>query len=291
MWELRFEITSEKWTILEVVLSKLEPAAITTAYGDTDLFHSYSNVAKISHWEKLEVIVLFKDLKQVDLACSFLVKVEGVSKSLRKRKIREDVDWNLEWRKNWTPITLRSGLHISPSWLPIPAQAANTVRLDPGQAFGTGTHETTRLCLNYLDSFEFPERLKMIDYGCGSGILSLVAAALGCKQITATDNDPQALEITKKNTIINSQQQVITVDTPENITMEKCDLLVANILLDALLSLKDVFSKLVRKHGFLVLSGVMTPQAEILVSTYGSEFVKQKVKILNDWCMLVFTKR
>ncbi len=291
MWELRFEITSEKWTILEVVLSKLEPAAITTAYGDTDLFHSYSNVAKISHWEKLEVIVLFKDLKQVDLACSFLVKVEGVSKSLRKRKIREDVDWNLEWRKNWTPITLLSGLHISPSWLPIPAQVANTVRLDPGQAFGTGTHETTRLCLNYLDSFEFSERLKMIDYGCGSGILSLVAAALGCKQITATDNDPQALEITKKNTIINSQQQVITVDVPENITMEKCDLLVANILLDALLSLKDVFSKLVRKHGFLVLSGVMTPQAEILVSTYGSEFVKQEVKILNDWCILVFTKR
>ena len=291
MWELRFEITSEKWTILEVVLSKLEPAAITTAYGDADLFHSCSNVPKISHWEKLEVIVLFKDLKQVDLACSFLVKVEGVSKSLRKRKIREDVDWNFEWRKNWTPITLLSGLHISPSWLPIPAQVANTVRLDPGQAFGTGTHETTRLCLNYLDSFEFSERLKMIDYGCGSGILSLVAAALGCKQITATDNDPQALEITKKNTIINSQQQVITVDVPENITMEKCDLLVANILLDALLSLKDVFSKLVRKHGFLVLSGVMTPQAEILVSTYGSEFVKQEVKILNDWCILVFTKR
>ena len=291
MWELRFEITSEKWTILEVVLSKLEPAAITTAYGDIGLFHSYSNVAKISHWEKLEVIVLFKDVKQVDLACSFLVKVEGVSKSLRKRKIREDVDWNLEWRKNWTPITLLSGLHISPSWLPIPAHAANTVRLDPGQAFGTGTHETTKLCLNYLDSFGFSERLKMIDYGCGSGILSLVAAALGCKQITGTDNDPQALEITKKNTIINSQQQVITVDTPENITMEKCDLLVANILLDALLSLKDVFSKLVRKHGFLVLSGVMTPQAEILVSTYGSEFVKQKVRILNDWCMLVFTKR
>ena len=291
MWELRFETTSEKWTILEVVLSKLEPAAITTAYGDTDLFHSYSNVAKISHWEKLEVIVLFKNVKQVDLACSFLVKVEGVSETLKKSKIREDVDWNLEWRKNWTPITLRSGLHISPSWLPIPAQVANTVGLDPGQAFGTGTHETTRLCLNYLDSFEFSERLKMIDYGCGSGILSLVAAALGCKQITATDNDPQALEITKKNTIINSQQQVITVDVPENITMEKCDLLVANILLDALLSLNDVFSKLVRKHGFLVLSGVMTPQAEILVSTYGSEFVKQEVKILNDWCILVFTKR
>ncbi len=291
MWELRFEITSEKWTILEVVLSKLEPAAITTAFCDVDLFHSYSNVAKISHWEKLEVIVLFKNVKQVDLACSFLVKVEGVSETLRKSKIREDVDWNLEWRKNWTPITLRSGLHISPSWLPIPAHAANTVRLDPGQAFGTGTHETTKLCLNYLDSFGFSERLKMIDYGCGSGILSLVAAALGCKQITATDSDPQALEITKKNTIINSQQQVITVDAPENITMEKCDLLVANILLDALLSLNDVFSKLVRKHGFLVLSGVMTPQAEILVSTYGSEFVKQKVKILNDWCMLVFTKR
>jgi len=235
--------------------------------------------------------LLLVNLKMVNQVTADLVFEEGVSESLRKRKIREDVDWNLEWRKSWTPITLSSGLHISPSWLPIPAHATNAVRLDPGQAFGTGTHETTRLCLNYLDSFEFSERLKMIDYGCGSGILSLVAAALGCKQITATDNDPQALEITKKNTIINSQQQVITVDVPENITMEKCDLLVANILLDALLSLKDVFSKLVRAHGFLVLYGVMTPQAEILVSTYGSEFVKQKVKILNDWCMLVFTKR
>ena len=291
MWELRFEITSEKWAILEIVLSKLEPAAITTAYGDMDLFDSQPNADQISHWEKFEVLVLFKDVKQVDIACSFLVKVEGVSGSLRKTKLREDVDWNLLWRKDWTPITLRSGLHISPSWLTIPAHAANTVRLDPGQAFGTGTHETTKLCLNYLDSFRFSEKLKMIDYGCGSGILSLVAAALGCKQITATDNDPQALEITKKNTTINSQQKVITVDAPENIRMDKCDLLVANILLDALLSLKDVFSKLVRKHGFLVLSGVMTPQAETLVSTYDSEFSKQKVKILNDWCMLVFTKR
>lgn len=291
MWELRFEITSEKWVILEVVLTKLEPAAITTAYGDIDLFDSQSNAAQISHWEKFEVLVLFKNVKQVDLACSFLVNVEGVSGSLRKRKIREDVDWNLEWRKNWTPITLRSGLHISPSWLPIPAHAANAVRLDPGQAFGTGTHETTKLCLNYLDSFGFSERLKMIDYGCGSGILSLAAAALGCKQIIATDNDPQALEITKKNTTINYQQKVIFVDAPENIIMEKCDLLVANILLDALLSLKDVLSKMVRKNGFLVLSGFMTPQTETLVSTYDSEFVKQEVKILNDWCMLVFTRR
>ena len=81
------------------------------------------------------------------------------------------------------------------------------------------------------------------------------------------------------------------VDAPENIIMEKCDLLVANILLDALLSLKDVLSKMVRKNGFLVLSGVMTPQTETLVSTYDSEFVKQEVKILNDWCMLVFTRR
>ena len=291
MWELRFEINREKWAILEVVLTKLEPAAITTACGDTDLFDCQHNTAQISHWDEFEVLVLFKDTKQIEMAYSFLVKVEGLCRTLTIRKIREDVDWNLEWRKNWVPIILRSGLYISPSWLPIPAHATNTVRLDPGRAFGTGTHETTKLCLDYLDSFGFSEKLKMIDYGCGSGILSLVAASLGCKEIIATDNDPQALEITKKNTAINSQQKVITVDAPENITMEKCDLLVANILLDALLSLKDVFSKMVRQNGFLILSGVMTHQTGTLVSTYDSEFVKQKVKILNDWCMLVFTKR
>ena len=291
MWELRFEITREKWAILEVVISKFEPAAITTACGDVDLFDSQYNNAQLSYWEKFEVLVLFKDVKQVDRAYSFMIKVEGVSRSLRKRKIREDVDWNLEWRKNWVPITLPSGLYISPSWLPIPAHASTVVSLDPGRAFGTGTHETTKLCLNYLDSFRFSEKLKMIDYGCGSGILSLVAAALGCTQITATDNDPLALEITEKNTAINSWEKVITVDAPENIKMEKCDLLVANILLDALLSLKGVFSKLVGKNGFLVLSGVMTSQTETLISTYDPEFVRQEVKILNDWCMLVFSKK
>ena len=165
------------------------------------------------------------------------------------------------------------------------------IRLDPGRAFGTGTHETTKLCFNFLDDFKFTENLKMIDYGCGSGILSLVAAALGCKQITAIDNDPLALEITEKNVATNSWQKVITVATLENIKMEKCDLLIANILLEALVSLKAIFSKLVRKNGFLVLSGITTSQREALISSYDAEFEKQEIKILNDWCMLVFSKR
>ena len=117
----------------------------------------------------------------------------------------------------------------------------------------------------------------VIDYGCGSGILSLAAAALGCSQIMATDNDRLALEITRKNATLNSFQKVITVLSPEQIKMEKCDLLVANILLDTLLNLKTIFSDLVRKNGFLILSGIMVPQVDILVSSYESEFIKQEI--------------
>ena len=291
MWELRFEITREKWEILELVLSSFEPTAITTSCGDVDLFDLQHSTVESLVWEQFQVSILFEDKEKVDSAYSILLKVEGLSRSLKKSEIREDVDWNSEWKKSWDSMTLSSGLHISPSWLSIPAHVTNTIRIDPSRAFGTGTHETTKMCLDYLDSFSHLKSLKIIDYGCGSGILSLAAAALGCSQIMATDNDRLALEITRENATLNSFQKVITVLSPEQIKQEKCDLLVANILLDALLNLKTIFSALVRKKGFLILSGVMVSQVDILVSSYESEFIKQEIKILNNWCMLVFSKR
>ena len=291
MWELRFEITREKWEILELVLSSFEPTAITTSCGDVDLFDLQHSTVESLVWEQFQVSILFEDKEKVDSAYSILLKVEGLSRSLKKNEIREDVDWNSEWKKSWDSMTLSSGLHISPSWLSIPAHVTNTIRIDPSRAFGTGTHETTKMCLDYLDSFSHLKSLKIIDYGCGSGILSLAAAALGCSQIMATDNDRLALEITRENATLNSFQKVITVLSPEQIKQEKCDLLVANILLDALLNLKTIFSALVRKKGFLILSGVMVSQVDILVSSYESEFIKQEIKILNNWCMLVFSKR
>ncbi|STX50502.1 ribosomal protein L11 methyltransferase [Legionella busanensis] len=201
-----------------------------------------------------------------------------------------DQDWERAWMDDFKPQCFGDRLWVCPSWLTPPSPKEINLILDPGLAFGTGTHPTTQLCLTWLAKADLSSKV-MIDYGCGSGILALAALKLDAQLVHAVDIDPQALQATQSNAEvnkINAQQLIIT--SPDKLTV-KVDLLIANILLTPLLQLKDKFKQLLNKQGMLVVSGILNEQTASLIEAYQSDFVHQQTDTLADWSLLVFTCR
>jgi ribosomal protein L11 methyltransferase len=156
--------------------------------------------------------------------------------------------------------------------------------MDPGLAFGTGTHQTTHLCLEYLDSYP-PKNLRVIDYGTGTGILAIAAKKLGALEVTAIDNDPQAVLATLENAKRN-QIKIQVLHTDNEGSLAPTDLLIANILANPLMDLCVHFSTLVKTGGRLVLSGILHTQIEAVLLVYGQYFEQLSVTQKDDWCCL-----
>ena len=155
--------------------------------------------------------------------------------------------------------------------------------LDPGLAFGTGTHPTTALCLNWLDQADLKDKV-VIDYGCGSGILAIAAALLGAKRIIAVDTDPQALEATQDN----AKRNGVTIETyfPDDCPNETCDLLIANILAGPLQSLVERFATLCKPAAPIVLSGILDVQAAEVSECYQPWFFMDAPIQKDEWIRL-----
>lgn len=179
----------------------------------------------------------------------------------------EDKDWDRAWMEHFQPLHLGGQLWICPSWrAPVDPDAIN-IMLDPGLAFGTGSHTTTALCLEWLAQHPCKGE-NVIDYGCGSGILAIAAAKLGARHINAIDYDPQALQATRSNADKNAVSQMIATGVPGELPELSTDLLLANILANPLMELAPLFARLVKQHKHLVLSGILTDQAEQVARCY-----------------------
>jgi len=164
------------------------------------------------------------------------------------------------------------------------------LKMDPGMAFGSGSHETTQLCLEYLERTKL-SNLTILDYGCGSGILSIASLALGAKYAIATDVDPQALEATKNNSINNNVAEKIEIVLPDLIPKIKIDILVANILFNTLIDLRNEFMQLLNSGSKIVISGIMFNQLVLIHRHYEKFFNFKNVKIKNNWCLLEYEKK
>ena len=180
----------------------------------------------------------------------------------------------------------RRRLHIIPSWLSPPTDDDKpSIIIDPGLAFGTGTHVTTALCLEWLAQNNI-EGKSIIDYGCGSGILALAAARLGADKVFAVDTDPQAIAAAQFNIRRNHFEKVISVSSPDQLSLIEVDILIANILMGPLLELASIFSVLVRPDGQLVLSGILATQVEECLATYSRWFKMSDPKFRDEWAVL-----
>ncbi len=197
----------------------------------------------------------------------------------------EDRDWVRAWMDDFRPMRFGERLWIIPGEASPPDPEAVNIRLDPGLAFGTGTHPTTAMCLRWLDAHP-PRARTVIDYGCGSGILSLAAARLGARHVDAVDTDPQALLATADNARRNSVADRIHTWLPDDFPGEPADLLLANILAGPLVSLAPRLTRLVRPGGDMVLSGILAEQAEAVLAAYRPAFDLAVRGQEEDWVCL-----
>jgi len=197
----------------------------------------------------------------------------------------EDRDWVRAWMDDFRPMRFGERLWIIPGETAPPDPGAVNIRLDPGLAFGTGTHPTTAMCLRWLDAHP-PREQTVIDYGCGSGILAIAAARLGARKVDAVDNDPQALLATADNALRNAVAERISTYLPDEFPPETEDLLLANILAGPLVSLAPRFADRVRPGGGLVLSGILAGQAEAVCEAYAGAFDIAQVEQEEDWVCL-----
>lgn len=180
-----------------------------------------------------------------------------------------DQDWVRRTQAQFSPLAITDRLWIVPSWCdPVDPQAINLV-LDPGLAFGTGSHPTTRLCLRWLDAHLEPGQ-SVLDYGCGSGILAIAAAKLGAGRVTGVDLDVQAIEASRANAERNGVTAHFAL--PDAIAADRVDVVVANILANPLQLLAPVLAARVRDGGAIVLSGILAAQAGVVTGAYARWF-------------------
>lgn len=207
-----------------------------------------------------------------------------------KIEILEDKDWEREWMDSYHPIQFGKRLWVCPSWRDIPDPKAVNLMLDPGLAFGTGTHPTTALCLEWLDSLDCQNKT-IIDYGCGSGILGIAGLLLGANSMVGIDIDPQAVQATQDNAQRNNiDASRIEVKLPPYESDLQAEIVVANILAGPLAQLANTISALVAKDGQLALSGILSNQAQEVIDAYSPWFTINSVVEKDDWVRIVGTK-
>ncbi|HIP76144.1 MAG TPA: 50S ribosomal protein L11 methyltransferase [Psychromonas hadalis] len=203
-----------------------------------------------------------------------------------KIELLEDKDWEREWMDKFHPMKFGKRLWICPSWKPVPDETAVNVMLDPGLAFGTGTHPTTALCLTWLDGQDLTDKV-IIDFGCGSGILAIVALKLGAKRVIGIDIDPQAILASRDNAQRNNVSDQLELYLPEDLPQGVlADVLVANILAGPLRELSTHIEALVKPNGLLALSGILEQQAGELIGVYSQWFKMNPANLKEEWAQL-----
>lgn len=244
-------------------------------------------------WDNLIVLALFDANVETVLLDKVLANSDysqHFGESYQWEIIR-DQDWERAWMDNFKPMQFGEKVWIVPSWCEPPEQNAVNIKLDPGLAFGTGTHPTTSLCLQWLDSQDLTNKT-LIDYGCGSGILAIAALLLEAKKVYAVDIDPQAITATQDNLQRNEiAENRLTLGLPEQITLPQADILIANILAEPLRQLAESIANSVKSGGNLVLSGLLIEQADAIADIYQQWFDMEPVAIEGDWARLHGIKR
>ncbi|EEF80707.1 ribosomal protein L11 methyltransferase [Methylophaga thiooxydans DMS010] len=257
-------------------------AAAVTFEDDADQPIYEPDVGETPLWTATRLTALFDAETRSEDVTKMLANVMDEVPHFKVEAV-EDKDWEREWMANFQPIQFGERLWICPSWHQPPAPEAVNILLDPGLAFGTGTHATTALCLNWLDTADLTGKY-VIDYGCGSGILAIAAALLGAEKVIAVDTDPQALEATRANAKRNGVE--IEAYLPGECPDEPCDLLLANILAGPLQTLAPRFANLCKPAADIVLSGILQTQADAVSDSYGAWFAMQAATQKEDWIRL-----
>jgi ribosomal protein L11 methyltransferase len=280
--QISFEVKKSETDLVSEVLMGLGSVSITYSDALDDAIYE-PPVGQTPLWDNVKVNALFSsevNQKSIETSISDICNIVVIDTVTLKDRV-----WEEECQKDFPSMRFGKRLWVCPSWdaESILSNDSIVIHMDPGLAFGTGTHQTTSLCLEYLDSNP-PKNLRVIDFGCGTGILAIAAAKFGAKSVIAIDNDPQAVLSSKENVAKNKCENTITtIHSIDQESDNKCDLLIANILANPLVELEPLFSDLVHTKGMLLLSGILKEQVDRVVKCYSINFSNIEVANKGEW--------
>ena len=288
--QVRLAITPEQAPTYEDAL--LEVGAVSVTFMDAEdqpIFEPDLGTTPL--WTHTHLLALFEDGTDETALLAHLQLLTGGELPQHQVEIVEDQDWERSWMDNFKPMRFGRRLWIVPSWHEAPEPEAVNLLLDPGLAFGTGTHPTTALCLEWLDGQELAGDT-VLDFGCGSGILAIAALLLGAKRALGTDIDPQALEASRDNATRNGiDPALFPVYLPTDLPAGQADVVVANILAGPLVSLAGQLTSLVKPGGRLALSGILAEQAEEVRAAYADAFELEPTAEREGWVRISGRRR
>lgn len=287
MWQqVKVQTRAENSNELEQLL--LDHGALSITYLDAEdqpIFQLEPGGTPL--WDRITLLALFEASQNLDPLLNLLrFQPAVINREQLETESIADQAWERSWMDSFTAMQFGNRLWICPSWQDPPDPEAINIMLDPGLAFGSGTHATTALCLEWLAEQELGG-LEVIDYGSGSGVLAIAAALMGASRVHAVDNDAQAIAATMDNANRNHiGRRQITAYLPDALPDMKADLLLANILAEPLLQLADRFASLIKPGGKLLLSGILEDQAAPLLESYQRWFAMEEVVQKDGWCRL-----
>jgi len=252
---------------------------------DTPIFEPLPGETRL--WGETDIMGLWQADADVNSIISYLKQHLGEMRY--KVEALEDKDWERAWMENFHPMCFGQRLWICPSWKPVPDPDAVNVMLDPGLAFGTGTHPTTSLCLQWLDGLDLSGKT-IIDFGCGSGILAIAALKLGAARAIGIDIDPQAIEASKANAERNGVAEQLELYLSDAAPDVAADVLVANILAGPLTELAPAIAARTQPGGLLALSGLLNTQTEKVTEAYTPWFRDFDVAEQEEWIRICAVK-
>lgn len=279
-YELTLPVTATQAKPLERLLTDL--GAVGISYQDDSNSPIYEPLpGETPLWDFLKLTALYDSESTADVAYQLLTthlpNVEIVRTQLK------DEIWERMWMAHFKPMRFGLGSWIIPDgYEPVDTQSIN-LYLDPGLAFGTGTHATTALCLEWLDRHDVRGQ-DWVDFGCGSGILAIMALLHGANRVICVDIDDQAIEATLQNAKKNNVSAGIEIVSPDDVNkITQQDGVLANILAAPLITLRPLFVEMLKPEGHIVLSGILADQQKAISQEYAQSFIDIECQNLEDW--------
>lgn len=284
MFEISLRLERHQYLATEILLDELGAASISVIDAeDHPIF--VEEVDGTPLWQHITLTALFVEDIALQTLQEPIENALAAPVELSKRRIN-DQDWQKKWMQKLQPIQFSERLWVCPSWLTYPDPFAINIQLDPGLAFGTGTHPTTHLCLEWLAHFPLQNKTVM-DFGCGSGILAIAAYFLGAANIVAIDYDPQAIQATQINASKNNiDDNVLHTKLADSPTQQICDVIIANVLLLPLLQLSTAFAAVMSPTSKIILSGILDQQLDQMKQVYEPTFKFDKIHSKNEWLLI-----
>lgn len=285
MWQLDIFTTNTHSSQIEDILEAQEALSVSMLNAGEDIIIEQELHEK-PNWSNVKIEALFSREDEA-LHTKQLIALEHLAQDINCYEVSER-NWALYSLKDFQPLEIAKHLWIYPHWLLPEIPKEPYLILDPGFAFGTGQHATTKMCLEWLATHNLKHQT-VIDYGCGSGILALAALKLGARKAYGVDIDPQACEASLQNAQLNQiSSEQFDINLANDRLPEQVDIIIANIVMNPLLEFRDFFYQKLKHQGYLVLSGLLKQQTPTVIAHYAPMFKLLEQNEELDWACLVF---